>query len=377
MHLAKTTSLLTAAMCLALVAGLGCDSKHAFPSGSSDIALPTTPPANTATATGYTLSVWVKAPTATMKPDSIVRFNNTVFIAYQNAGEVKDGSVPGVMNTIIQYDFNATTLKTYTVPGHCDGLLARTDTNELWAMANEDGNPELTIINLGTGAQATYQATVNPTAHGGGFDDMQLINGVVFVSASNPSTPGVAPTVVSLTLNANGTTFDVAPVLAGNAMFLDITPSVGGSPNPTFNTMIPFSLTDPDSLAIDPSGDLVLDSQADGKLVFIKNPGQANQSASLLTLTLFSDNDGPVTPVDDTRWVPAPGPTGTTFMLFTDAKNTTYRLDDAFAKGDAYSNGQGQVMKLDTTTGHLTPVATSIGSASALQDPHGMLFVAK
>jgi len=205
---------------------------------------------------------------------------------------------------------------------------------------------------------------------------MQLIKGVVYVSASNPTVPGAAPTVVSLTLNSNGTTFDVAPILAGNAQALDITPSVGGSPNPTYNTMVTLSLTDPDSLAIDTSGDLVLDSQADGKLVFIKNPGPS-QTVSVLSLTLFNDKDGPTTPVDDTRWVPAPGPTNTTYMLFTDANNTTYRLDAPFAKGDAYSNGQGQVMKLDPKTGHLTPVATSVGNASALQDPHGMLFIAQ
>lgn len=210
---------------------------------------------------------------------------------------------------------------------------------------------------------------------------MQFINGVVYVSASNPTTscPGIqplAPSVVSLTLNANGTTFDVAPVLDGNAQALDITPSVGGSPNPTFNTMVPLCLTDPDSEATDPNGNLVLDSQADGKLVFIQNPGPA-QTVSVLSLTLYNDKDGPTLPVDDTRWVPSPGPMGKTFMLFTDANNTTYRVDGDFAEGTPYSWGQGQVMQLDTTTGHLTPVVVGIGMASALQDPHGMLFVAE
>lgn len=33
-------------------------------------------------------------------------------------------------------------------------------------------------------------------------------------------------------------------------------------------------------------------------------------------------------------------------------------------------------MQLDVKTGHLTPVAAGIGNASALQDPHGVLFVA-
>src|SRR5258708_4619836 len=323
---------------------------------------------NTATAAGYSLTLFAKAPSSTAKPDSIVQYNNTVFIGYQMAGEVKDGSVPGLTNTVVQYDLNGNALKTYTVPGHVDGLMARTDTNTLWAMSNEDGNPELTIIDLASGAQKTYQATVNPTAHGGGYDDMQLINGVVYVSASAPSTPGTAPTVVSLTLNPNGTTFDVAPVLAGNAQAIDLTPSVGGSANPTFNQPVTLSLTDPDSEAIDSTGNLVLDSQADGKLVFIHNPG-ASQSVSVLTLTLYNDKDGPIYPVDDTRWVPAPGPTGKTFMLFTDATNNTYRVDAPFKQGDAYSAGQGQVMQLDTKTGHLTPVVAASSNSSARPRP--------
>jgi hypothetical protein len=63
------------------------------------------------------------------------------------------------------------------------------------------------------------------------------------------------------------------------------------------------------------------------------------------------------------------------FMLFTDANNTTYRVDAPFTPADAYSAGQGQVMKLDTKSGHLTPVVVSIGNSAALQDPHGVLFI--
>jgi hypothetical protein len=325
-------------------------------------------------AIGYSISVFAKAPLATQRPDSIVQGpSNTVFVAYQNAGEVKDGSVPGITNAVVQYDLSGNLLKTYTVPGHCDGLLLN-DSTHLWAMANEDGNPILTIIDLSSGNQTSYTPTV-PTAHGGGFDDMQLINGVVYVSASNPSTPGAAPTVVSLTLNPNGTTFDVAPVLAGNAQALDITPSIGGSPNPTYNQMVTLALTDPDSEATDPAGNLVLDSQADARLIFIHNPGP-NQTVSVLILTLFNDKDGPNVPVDDTRFVPPAGPTGQVYMLVTDAFQTTYRLDGPFMAGTPYSNGQGQIMQLDLKTGHLNPVATSVGDPNALRDPHGMLFIA-
>jgi hypothetical protein len=311
-----------------------------------------------------------------MHPDSIVMLNGTVYIGYQNTGDVKDGSNPNLTNTIIGYNFNGKQVASYIVPGHNDGLLARGDTNELWAMSNEDGNPELTIINLATGAQKSYTPTVVPS-WGGGIDDMQLINGVIYASASNPSNPGTPPpTVVSLTLNPNGTTFDWAPVLAGDAMALDITPSIGGSPNPTYKQMIPLSLTDPDSEETDPNGNLVLDSQADGKLVFINNLGTPQQTASVLLLTLYNNKDGPVTPVDDTRFVPKAGPQGTTIMLFTDTNQTTFRLDSQFfVPGDAYSCAQGQVVKLDKSTGHLTPIAVGIGNPNALSDPHGMVFI--
>ena len=335
----------------------------------------TLPAGNVAVAPGFGISVFASSPSATQHPDSIVQMGNNVFVGYQNAGEVKDGSVPGVTNTIVKYDLSGNSVATYTVPGHNDGLLARSDLNQLWAMSNEDGNPELTIINLANSSQVTYQATVNPTAHGGGYDDMQLINGKVYVSASNPSTPGAAPTVVALTLNANGTTFDVTPVLAGNAMATDITPKVGGSANPTFGTPVLLTLTDPDSEAIDTAGDLVLDSQADGKLVFIKNPG-ATQTVSVLSLTLYNDKDGAIVPVDDSRWVPAPGASGGLFMLFTDTGGTTvYRVDGPFNKGDSYSAGQGMIMQLDPTTGHLVPFVAGIASATAINDPHGILFV--
>jgi len=334
---------------------------------------------NTAVATGYSLSVFAAAPASNLKPDSIIQVGTDLFVGYQMSGDVKDGSDPTLTNQVIEYDLTAnvpTPTKTFVVPGHVDGLMEKSST-EIWAMANEDGNPELSVINLTTGGITSYHATVNPPAHGGGFDDMQLINGVVYASASNPSTPGgPAPTVVSIALNPNGVTFDVAPVLAGNAQALDITPSVGGDPNPTFQQMVPLVLSDPDSEATDPNGNLVLDSQADGKLVIINNIGTPAQAASVLTLTLFNDKDGPVTPVDDTRFVPAAaGPKGELFMLFTDATHTIYKLQSKFVAGTAYSCGQGQVMMLDMKTGHLTPVAVSIGDAAALADPHGMVFI--
>ena len=145
----------TLSACCAIALGIsGCG-------GDSTPAVSATP-ANTATASGLALSVFAHAPASNNKPDSIVQSGNTIFIGYQNAGDVKDGSVAGLMNSVVQYDLSGKVLKTYSVPGHVDGLMVRTDTNALWAMANEDGNPLLTIIDLGTGALKTYQPTTPP-----------------------------------------------------------------------------------------------------------------------------------------------------------------------------------------------------------------------
>jgi hypothetical protein len=249
------------------------------------------------------------------------------------------------------------------------------DSNTLWAMSNEDCNPKLAVINLTTGSQQIYTPQPSFVTAGcltntnGGIDDMQPINGTVYVSASNPnptppgpcpansSTPGcpngvsTAVAVYSVTLNSDGT-FSLSPVLSSGTAATNVTTKTAQ----TLNT------TDPDSETVTPDGStLVLDSQQDSELVFIKTPG-AGQSVSLLPLTL----SGALTAVDDTRYVP----TKQTFMLVTDTPtNSVYRVDAAFNPGDAYSSAPTQIAALNTTSGVLTPVVSGLGA------PHGMLFV--
>ncbi len=204
----------------------------------------------------------------------------------------------------------------------------------------------------------------------GGLDDMQMIAGTVYVSASNPNPtpPGLCPAdsstpgcpngvsldniVYTLTLNADGTTFNLTPVLTSNTPALDIVTNVEG----TLNT------TDPDSESLTPDGKtLVVDSQQDSELVFIKNPGP-NQTVSFLPLTLA----GGLTAVDDTRYAPS----GPTFMLFSDtAKNYVYRVDGAFNPGGAFSSAPTQETSLNPNTGVLTPIVSGLGHAN------GMIFV--
>lgn len=67
-----------------------------------------------------------------------------VYIGYGN-GVAKDGS-DGKSTTIVKYKMNADVVTTFSVIGHNDGLRVNPRTKKLWALQNEDGNPNLAII---------------------------------------------------------------------------------------------------------------------------------------------------------------------------------------------------------------------------------------
>ena len=325
---------------------------------------PISVPSSVNAVSGYTVSVFsgpAQAGTST-HPDSIIQLGSNIFVGYGDSVN-PDGTVAGSNPVVqgqcemIEYDLSGNPVKTFTLPGHNDGLLAY-DTHTIWALSNEDANPVLTVIDLTAGTQTEFTPTT-PLLHGGGLDDLALINGMVFVSASNPSVNASnqvsnAPALISIALNANGKTFDWTAVLSGTAAVASM---VDGS-------AVTLNLTDPDSEAVDSHGNLVLDSQGDSELVFISNPGTSSQVARVLPLTLYTNP----WPVDDTRFVPSILPSSP-YMLVTDTpKNMIYRISATFVPGDAYSAGVGTLLKLNPATGALTPIVTGLGSS------HGMLF---
>ena len=393
-----TKSLLAISLTSALAACGGGDNNNPSTPAQPSIAVPSSVNATS----GYSVTVFAQAPGKSSnppacdpaspgcytKPDSIVQLGtgsaSSMLVAYgdnvQPNGTVSSTNSATGTTQIVQYDMNGNAQKTYTVPGHNDGMLAY-DSHTIWAMSNEDANPTLVVIDVTSGKMTTYTADAAP-AHGGGLDDLQLINGQVFVSGSNPTLDASTnlydgPAIYTLALNSTGSTFHLTPVLMGNARAQVINPSAAGVtvdasgtamlgnplvPNGSTNN--PGGLQDPDSMATDSAGNLVLDSQADSELVFVSNPGAANQSVKELFLTLYSNP----WPVDDTRWAPA----SSQFMLVTDTgSGLIYKITSAsgFKAGSMYSNGQGTVLQDDPTTGDMTPIMTGMTS------PHGMLFV--
>ena len=338
----------------------GCGSDNNGP--SSGIAVPASvAPA----ATGYTISVFAKAP-GTLLPDDLLVHNKNIFVVAQDPNANPDGTaVAGTtpQSAVVEYDMNGKVVNTFNVPGHPDGLM-EFDANTVWVSTNEDANPMLVVINTVTNTQATLTPDATPP-HGGGLDDMKLLNGVVYATASNPTlgTPTAAapngvsavPSAYTITLNADNQTFHLVPALMGNAAAADM----------VTNAAVTLNMTDPDSMAIDTAGDLVIDSQQDSELVFVHTPGAA-QTVSVLPLTLY----GNTWPVDDTRWAPS----GSSFMLLSDNHSQLiYRINSTagFVAGTPYSAGVGTLLQLDPSTGAMTPIYVGMGN------PHGLIFVSQ
>lgn len=307
----------------------------------------------------YSITVFAENPAGIKQPDSIVRWNDRIIVGFQN-GVAKDGT-DGKSSTIVEFSLAGKVKRMFQVKGHNDGLRIVGD-DDLWALQNEDANPNLVVIELRTGKSKVYQFA--PTPHGGGYDDMVVKDGKVFITASNPNLDAmgnnVFPALVRASLSGDNVLLE--PVLNGDASATDI---------PTGNS-VTLNLTDPDSMTIDPRGNIVLDSQADSELVFIRHPLTDEQTVGRLNITSTATGPGGATiTLDDTAFAPHPK----AFLLVTDVSGgVIYRIDGGtfgFEPGVAYSASDtlGLVGTLNLDNGVVTPIVTGFGSA------RGLLFV--
>jgi hypothetical protein len=302
---------------------------------------------------GYSVRVWAKGTSAYTNPDPIERDGNDIWVAYQNSTSKTGGD--NKTSTIVEYTRHGQVEHTYAVPGHCDGLRVDPATHLVWASSNEDGNPGLVSIDPATGVITPY--TLDATLHGGGYDDVAFLNGTMFIAASNPNLDSLGnnnfPAVDKVTFN--GTHATVTTVLMGNATATDV----------TTNMSVTLNEVDPDSLAIDSAGRLVLVNQGGSEFVFIANPGTAQQTVSRLVTA---------TQLEDPVWIPSADGE----LLLVDATaNTIYAVRTQFVPGTVFtetpndSSISSLLGTIDVTTGVLSPTVLGFGKAT------GLLFVPK
>jgi hypothetical protein len=310
----------------------------------------------------YSVSTFAVSENEYSAPDSITFSRYNVFVGYGNGG-APDGS-GGAMSTIVKYRMDGTVVKTFTVVGHNDGLRFNRATGELWALQNEDANATLIVIDPKSGKQKTFTLGTGP--HGGGYDDLVFDGDSVFISASNPSTntqPGIAR------LKLNGNKVKLTGVIDDDASATDV----------ATGNIVTLNLTDPDSLMLDPFGELLLDSQGDGELVIVQHPGRKCQNVLVVPLT--SEAGGQTagnTTADDTVFVNSAQ--GTLLVADKDGETVYSITAPYFAPGAAYTaivatatpggaTVAAFVGQTDLTTGFVTPIL------SGLQNPGGMAFI--
>ena len=304
----------------------------------------------------YAVNVFATSPKGTSQPDSIVVWNDRVIVGFQNH-VAKDGS-DGKASTIVEFSLDGQVKRTFSVTGHNDGLRIVGD-GQLWALQNEDANPNLVVIDLESGRQVPYKFA--PTPHGGGYDDIVVLGDDVYLTASNPNLNAqgvnVFPALVRVRLHKGAVLLE--PILAGNANAIDI--STG--------SVVTLNLTDPDSMTKDRRGNIVFVSQADSELVFVENPGRTNQMVGRLGVSSPAvPPGGAQITLDDTAFVPD----RSRHLLVTDVgTGTIYRIDRTpigFEPGQAYSASDtyGLVGTLSLDNGVVTPIVTGMSSARGL-----------
>ena len=302
---------------------------------------------------GYNITVFAQGTKDYFNPDSVELVDKYVFIGYQ------DNSLPDGSNhkpsTIVQYTLDGKFVRKVNIPGHCDGLRYDPYTKLVWATSNEDANPRLVTIDPASGDVTSY-AVPQMLPHGGGIDDLAFVNGMAFIAGSNPTLNkngvNTGPALYTVTLS-NGKA-KLTPALYGNAQATDI---------PTGNK-VKLNLTDPDSITVDPKGQLVLDSQGDGELVFVQNPGSKNQAVSRLLLG---------TQVDDSQWIPS-GSENDHLIIVDSKADTIYSVSHkgGFTAGTVYTEAPSDsgvysfVGTINPKTGMISPVIIGLQSPTGL-----------
>jgi hypothetical protein len=300
---------------------------------------------------GYTVSLFARGTTQYSHPDSVAVDGAHIYVGYQNV-TAKDGS-DHLTSTVVEYTFDAKVVKSFTVPGHSDGMRVDPASHLVWTTSNEDGNAAFNVTDPSSGAVTAYQLPSAP--HGGGYDDVLFLDGKAFIVASAPALDAngnnVFPALDQVQLS--GGTVVLTPVLMGNAPATDT----------TTNKPVTLNEVDPDSLSIDDHGQLVLVNQGGSELVFIKSPGTPQQVVSRIPAGVQ---------LDDTVWsTVAQGR-----LLVTDgSSNATYWIHVSGDPGTVYtqtpddSGVVGFVGTIDLKTGFVRP--TVIGFIK----PTGMAFV--
>jgi hypothetical protein len=322
---------------------------------------------------GFSASTFAPTPPAStgvnqLKPgaDSIAvdSSGEHVFVGYNN-GTPKDSTDPTVLSTIVEYSDTGKVLHSWQVQGHNDGLKIDPETGKVWALQNEDGNPNLVVINPETFAAKEYFFPTpdnganppNPPAPGG-FDDITFLHDKIYMTESNPA-GGTGSAVVQVRLPN-----DDDPISNQVVIVRTVLPLTTTATNSATGQTESLVLTDPDSMTAQ-GNNLVFTSQADDEIITIHNPGKHQ----FVTVVHVHDASGAPVEVDDTLFTPSAHGD----ILVVDTAGTVYEISGSAVKnGLVLSSGDltNTLGTLDPKTGLFTPLITGF-----VGEPKGIAFL--
>jgi hypothetical protein len=308
-------------------------------------------------------------PTGATQPDDLAVSADgaDLWVGYGN-GVATDGS--GGPSSLVEYEISSSkVLQNVSIPGHLDGLKINPKTGDIWATENEDKNPTLAIVNHKNGKFKIY--TFSPTLITGGMDDLVFsgpnFKDVFIVASSQADT--TTPVIVEFSGKPKKTATALTAVLAG-------------APTMVFNVVTNATesndlIGDPDSMTIDPAGELVFcnrkTSPTDpfGDSLYIVRASSATHPVLRVPLTV---EDVPIE-VNDTIFTTsettgASSTAGVIYITATSA-NVIYSLTKPyFPANEVYTaaNVLGDVGLVDLNTGIVTPVVTGLTGV------HGLAF---
>jgi hypothetical protein len=321
----------------------------------------------------YTLGVFAGTPPAgATQPDDLAVSTDgkRLWVGYGNGVDTKGKGGP---SSLVEYDIaTGKVLKNISIPGHLDGLKINPATGDVWATENEDGNPTLAVIDDESGAFKIYK--FSPTLITGGFDDLVFVprpqedshhdkdsaEDVFVVTSSQVDT--TTPVIVRISGPLRGTNTQVKATLPG-------------APVSVWNVVTNQEETtdqvgDPDSMTLDPAGELVLDNRSD-KSLYIVRDSKAQNPILRVPLTL----GGAPVEVNDTIFTTSQtdgaSSTGGTIFITDTTANAIYVLTKPyFPSNEIYTaaNVVNEVGLVDLNTGVVTPIVTGF------QGVHGLAF---
>lgn len=325
-------------------------------------------PAGITLPAGFTATVFASSPTKSVTgPDDVTTLDGHVFVAFQNGvGAMGEPAPSGqTKGTVVEYDRDGRPVASWDLTGKVDGMGADPSRDRVIATVNEDGNSSIYTITPREHADTQvrhFAYSPSPLPHGGGTDSVIVRHGVIYVTASAPA-PDANGTTFSgpalFTADLDGNTATLTPVLHDNSTATDVV--TGKS--------VTLNLSDPDSSEVVPhavrhfGGDVLLDSQGDGQLIFLSRPGSDHQRAAVLNLS---------TQVDDTAF--ATDREGTLYVVDS-GKNDVVAIHGPFQRGEAITSVPtdsttlpGVLGTIDLSTGTVSSFGTGFGN------PKGLLF---